>query len=263
MNPIEAGARIEQRLQDYVRRALPVERSMPAFKDKLDDLFRDYRMARDPYLEIVPPYERGCTLAALADQQVIHPDTAAIFAKAFREDGDPKQVFLHGHQEQAIREVCQHGQNLVVCSGTGSGKTEAFLIPLIDYLVRQHAAGQLNDGVRAMILYPMNALVNDQIRRLRGILRYADFITFGKFTGQTEEESDLTDDFLNIQAPHLAGAINENALGAQPGNDLGFDDESPLPNEVTTRARWRLRPAHILHIEFQNILPLQVHLFLF
>jgi DEAD/DEAH box helicase/Helicase conserved C-terminal domain len=133
--------------------------------------------------------------------------------------------------------------NLVVCSGTGSGKTEAFLIPLIDSLIREHEDGNLNPDVRAMILYPMNALVNDQIRRLRSILRWAPEITFGKFTGETAHDEDVSvdkADGLETAFNDLAGSIHESYSA------LGFDDEGRIPNEVATRKKWRDSPARIL-----------------
>ena len=54
-----------------------------------------------------------------------------------------------------------------MATGTGSGKTESFLLPVLSALTAEHAAGTLGPGVRALLLYPMNALANDQLRRLR------------------------------------------------------------------------------------------------
>ncbi|MBY8854650.1 DEAD/DEAH box helicase, partial [Saccharothrix sp. MB29] len=67
---------------------------------------------------------------------------------------------LYRHQEQALHKAAQ-GRNLVVATGTGSGKTESFLLPVLDSLVGEHARGELGPGVRALLLYPMNALAND------------------------------------------------------------------------------------------------------
>ena len=84
------------------------------------------------------------------------------------------------------------GRNVVVATGTASGKTESFLYPILFELYRQHQTGALDEpGVRALVLYPMNALANDQRDRLREICRQlqaaqSDFVpTFGQYIGET------------------------------------------------------------------------------
>ncbi|MCX7855741.1 MAG: DEAD/DEAH box helicase, partial [Anaerolineae bacterium] len=75
---------------------------------------------------------------------------------------------LYLHQDRAVEKIVAGGRNIVVATGTGSGKTEAFLIPILNHLLREQEAGTLDrPGVRALLLYPMNALANDQLRRLR------------------------------------------------------------------------------------------------
>ena len=254
MNPIEVSERITKRLRNYIRKALPIERSVPTMAPALDAFFAANPLGKEPILELVPDYQPGASLQQLVDEEVILLRTAQVFANYFSgSDGaDPGAFCLHAHQEAAIREVCGANpakQNLVVCSGTGSGKTEAFLIPLVDSLLRERqaaglAANQpLGAGVRALILYPMNALVNDQIRRLRGVLKYAGEITFGKYTGETEHNQRFKPGFLDNLEGH------EQAIGAAASDNyagLDFDDEQALPNEVTTRRKWRDSPAHIL-----------------
>lgn len=254
MNPIQVSERITKRLRNYIRKALPIERSAPAMAPVLDAYFAANPLGKDPILELVPDYLPGVSMQQLANEKVILPRTAQVFANYFSgsNNADPGAFCLHAHQEAAIREVCGANpakRNLVVCSGTGSGKTEVFLIPLVDSLLREHqdaglAANQpLGAGVRALILYPMNALVNDQIRRLRGVLKYAGEITFGKYTGETEHNQRFKPGFLNNLEGH------EQAIGAAASDNyagLDFDDEQALPNEVTTRRKWRDSQAHIL-----------------
>ena len=72
---------------------------------------------------------------------------------------------LYRHQEESIRCVW-NDRNVIVATGTGSGKTEAFLLPILLHLYREFQASMLGPGVRALILYPMNALTNDQRDRL-------------------------------------------------------------------------------------------------
>jgi len=260
MNPVKTIKDIEGNLQKYIRRTLPVERSMPPFTTELDKLFKDHPLAKEPYLEMTRGYDPAATLQDLVNQQVIHPETADIFARAFPgSNGKPSSSKLYQHQAEAIRAVCHRGENLVVCSGTGSGKTECFLIPLVNHLVGEWiAAGRPADwnasGVRAMILYPMNALVNDQIRRLRTILRVCDGntqgipkITFGKYTGELDpvaKEEGIRDQLVNQLPQHIKAIGSAGTAAAWSG--AGFDDEAPLPNEVTRRSGWHNSPAHIL-----------------
>ena len=179
MNPLTSATQLTTRLTDYIRFSLPIERSVPEFTPHIEKLFAEHEFAKAPYLELMTGYKTGESLRELARDGVIHRLTASIFAKAFLGEDTPEKFFLYTHQANAIRAVCGQGKNLIVCSGTGSGKTETFLIPLVDYLVRQHEDGNLKEGVRAMLLYPMNALVNDQIRRLRQVLKEAPFIILG------------------------------------------------------------------------------------
>jgi len=99
---------------------------------------------------------------------------------------------LYEHQEQSLRAAHIKKQNVVVATGTASGKTESFLYPILFELYQQHLSCRLHEsGVRAMILYPMNALANDQRERLGEICRQlhdagSSFTpTFGQYTGQT------------------------------------------------------------------------------
>ena len=137
---------------------------------------------------------------------------------------------LYVHQERAVRAVHREEQNIVVSTGTASGKTESFLYPILFELYRQHLAGRLREpGVRAMILYPMNALANDQRERLGRIcsdLRNADSAfapTFGQYIGQTPE--------------HASDNRYRNA---------DWWSENRLPLELVFREEMREAPPHIL-----------------
>ena len=93
---------------------------------------------------------------------------------------------LYAHQEEAIRKSC-NDKNLVISTGTGSGKTESFLIPILNSITKDIEEGKENRGVQALLLYPMNALANDQRDRVREILENFPEITFGFYTGETKE----------------------------------------------------------------------------
>lgn len=100
----------------------------------------------------------------------------------------PTDRALYLHQEQAIRaeadSVGDERPAVVVTAATGAGKTEAFLLPMLNAIFRERRrSGQT--GVRAIILYPMNALVNDQVERLYEWLKQQDEVTVFHFTGET------------------------------------------------------------------------------
>ena len=148
------------------------------------ELGKDKAIADGPYISISDPYEKGKKISELVEEGILSKEILNL--KEFH----PFERNLYKHQEKAIRKV-KEGKNLVVTTGTGSGKTESFLIPVIDELLREKEKGELGPGVRTLIIYPMNALVNDQIRRLRELLYDMDpegAITFGRFTGETEQK---------------------------------------------------------------------------
>lgn len=143
---------------------------------------------------------------------------------------------LHAHQERAIRAAHFEDQNVVVASGTASGKTECFLYPVLFSLYREHLAGTLDrPGVRAMVLYPMNALVNDQRERLGALCRQledgaSDFgFRFGQYIGQTPYNSN--DKYRN---------------GAERGRHR-------LSGEAVFRDEMRDAPPHILFTNYSML----------
>ena len=90
---------------------------------------------------------------------------------------------LYEHQYKAVKEVCENGKNIIVSSGTGSGKTECFLFPMLNNLLK---SGDIEgNGVRIILIYPMNALVKDQLKRIVKMLAGQNQIKVGMYTGQT------------------------------------------------------------------------------
>lgn len=136
---------------------------------------------------------------------------------------------LYVHQEKAIRTAHSDQNNVVVATGTASGKTESFLYPILFTLYQQYLNSELTEpGVRALILYPMNALANDQRERLGAICKKlkaenSDFApTFGQYIGQTPENA--KDTWRNAR----------------------MRLEEKLPGELIFREEMRNNPPHIL-----------------
>ncbi|GAA3571360.1 DEAD/DEAH box helicase [Microlunatus spumicola] len=173
---------------------------------------------KGPYLEATPPYAPGATLQDLVNEGVLEQSFLRLAS-----EGLPMSRPLYRHQDEAVRKVAG-GRNVVVSTGTGSGKTESFLIPILSSLLREEAAGRLGPGVRALLLYPMNALANDQMKRLRTLLSPVQGITFGRYTGETINDP--------LRAEQMFEQLN-------PG-------EPRLRNELLSRQEIRDTPPHLL-----------------
>ncbi len=132
------------------------------------------------------------TLADLARQGVVD---ARLVQHLERTGAFPVHRALYSHQEDALRvaSACRDEDRpgIVVTAGTGTGKTEAFLLPLLSELFRQPRQA---DGARAIIVYPMNALVNDQVERIYRYLREQADLTVFHFTSETPEDRKRADD---------------------------------------------------------------------
>lgn len=141
-------------------------------------------LVKGPFVEASPPFQPGSSIGDLVQEGVLNTAFHILCGPDL-----PIDRKLHLHQEQAVRKVVAGGRNVVVATGTGSGKTETFLLSIFDHLLREREAGTLSrPGVRALLLYPMNALANDQLKRLRNLLRVFPEITFGRYTGETQPQ---------------------------------------------------------------------------
>ncbi|MCX4092078.1 DEAD/DEAH box helicase [Nocardia sp. alder85J] len=216
LDPLAVGADVESSYKRYLKTLLAprVPALATAFERAVDDTSL---LTRGPLLELTPPYATGATLRELIGTGVLHPGFEELGATI---DLDRP---LYRHQETAVCKAVA-GCNLVVSTGTGSGKTESFLLPILNALVAERAAGTLGPGVRALLLYPMNALANDQLKRLREMLSGVPDITFGRYTGETK--TGLREAESTFQALHPSARR--------------------LPNELLSREEMRATPPHIL-----------------
>ena len=121
------------------------------------DATRRSPLLKGPYVSLSRPFREGASVDALAAEGLLHPH--------MRQRIPAEITHLYGHQEEAIRAI-RGGHTTLVSTGTGSGKTECFLYPVI--------------------VYPMNALAEDQLMRLRSLLAGTG-ITFGMYVGKTPE----------------------------------------------------------------------------
>jgi ATP-dependent helicase YprA (DUF1998 family) len=155
-------------------------------KELQEQLATGFQLSQGPLLQASAPYAAGASVRELVEEGVLHETFLRMPPEAF-----PIDRPLYLHQEQAIRKAVGERRNLMVATGTGSGKTECFLLPIIDRLFREQENGTLHQpGVRALLLYPMNALANDQLKRLRELLAPFPEITFGRYVGETKNDPD-------------------------------------------------------------------------
>jgi hypothetical protein len=154
-------------------------------RSQVDALYATGRFWPEPLISINPHYERGANIQDLVAEQSLHPDTARVF----RIDGEP--ITLYRHQAQAISKATA-GHSFVVTTGTGSGKSLCFFVPIIDAAIRARSAGR-QPRTRAIISYPMNALANSQLQELEKFVEQSGLSdglrpTFARYTGQESDE---------------------------------------------------------------------------
>ena len=147
------------------------------------ECFEKKRFWPDPLLQINPCYKTGESVETLAAKGVLHP----LCAKIFR-DKDGKSLLLYKHQEQAV-DFAAKKESYVVTTGTGSGKSLTFFIPIVDRILREKEAerqrAEPQPRTRAIILYPMNALANSQYEEIEKYLKNAaGSVSVRRYTGQ-------------------------------------------------------------------------------
>ena len=142
----------------------------------------------DPLIQLNPSFEPGDTLRELIDAGELHPECMSIFRDK-REDGTVGAPFrLHRHQVDGVR-AARAGDSYVLTTGTGSGKSLAYIVPIVDHVLRRGSG----KGIQAIIVYPMNALANSQKGELekflcRGYPEGCSPVTFRRYTGQERDE---------------------------------------------------------------------------
>jgi ATP-dependent helicase YprA (DUF1998 family) len=124
----------------------------------------------DPWLSLNPSFASGGSVSELVKAGLLHPECGRIFRSGKAEDSlAGRSLVLYRHQREAI-EAAHTGQSYALTTGTGSGKSLAYVIPVVDRVLRERQDG-VRKGVKAIIVYPMNALANSQREELKKFLR--------------------------------------------------------------------------------------------
>jgi superfamily II DNA/RNA helicase len=140
----------------------------------------------DPWLSLNPNFASGGTVTELVAAGLLQPECENVFRMKDNGPGGPV-LRLHQHQREAI-EAARTGGSYVLTTGTGSGKSLAYIVPIVDRVLAARAAGRYRAGIKAIVVYPMNALANSQLRELEKFLA-AGYpggppVTFSRYTGQ-------------------------------------------------------------------------------
>jgi SOS-response transcriptional repressor LexA len=178
LNPISFT---EQVVSDFLRYQLTTYPLADAnLHGQMRDLLRlnesrSTPLRQGPFVSLSRPFKSGATIDQLVREGVLHEGMRAVAS----------YPSVRQHQENAIRSI-RKGKTTLVATGTGSGKTETFLYPIISRCL-DLADANAPAGIVAVLVYPMNALAEDQLDRLRGLLAGRS-IAFGMYVGKTPDE---------------------------------------------------------------------------
>ncbi|HEY1353697.1 MAG TPA: DEAD/DEAH box helicase [Ktedonobacteraceae bacterium] len=147
-------------------------------------LFREGALWPEPLIQLNPLFEAGETIDELVAGAVLHPACRQIFRREKEREPQGLPLRLHKHQAEAVK-LARAGHSYVLTTGTGSGKSLAYMIPIVDYVLRHPA----QPGIKAIVVYPMNALANSQLGELEKYLPGPQRpVRFERYTGQENKQ---------------------------------------------------------------------------
>jgi superfamily II DNA/RNA helicase len=180
----DIDASLIARYQSFARSFTTIR--APDIKDQIDQIYDSGVFWPEPLIGLNPRYLDGPAIHELAGHSAADPDLPRVFAL-----GEPRRpIRLFRHQEQAFHKA-HAGKNCIVTTGTGSGKSLCFFVPIIDRILQARRAGE-SRRTRAIIIYPMNALANSQLEELGKFVGESGLPdplkpTFARYTGQEKD----------------------------------------------------------------------------
>lgn len=234
-NPIALGRTLEGTIRRYMQASLPVSLKYPRLREQITAALGEKdRLVKGPFVEALSDFVKAASLKDLVtgNPALLHGDFAKLPANEFERD-------LHQHQASALQAIIGEKQNAIVATGTGSGKTECFLYPILDSLLKE--PDLTTPGVRALLIYPLNALANDQLYKRIVPLFVEKFqskgIKVGRYTGLTRRG-------VNRQNAESEVLASDPYFRDQPPHGLGW--RSVPANWLLTRDEMLVNPPHIL-----------------
>lgn len=181
MNPVQFASQVNEQFLDYQLTAFPLTDPDLAAQARmmLRGMLGRSPLIQGPYVSLSKSFQQGRDLRELAHEGIVHPALPGL----------APYPALFAHQYETLKEVSA-GKHCLIATGTGSGKTEAFLYPILNHCL-QLRDENAPDGIVAVLVYPMNALAIDQLGRLRRML-VGSGISFGMYVGTTPaDDGDL------------------------------------------------------------------------
>ncbi|MCC6457080.1 MAG: DEAD/DEAH box helicase [Caldilineaceae bacterium] len=184
MNVFDLRDRLITDYAQYIRSFIHIQDGR--IRQKVQDELERGLLWPEPLLQLNPNFEPGAWIDDLVKAGTLHEECRRIFR--LKEDDKPERPLrLHRHQTDAV-EAASSRESYVLTTGTGSGKSLAYIVPIVNYVL-QHGSGK---GIRAIVVYPMNALANSQYQELEKFLRRGyppgkEAVTFARYTGQEKE----------------------------------------------------------------------------
>lgn len=155
----------------------------------VDTQYSSQRYWPEPLIQINPNFKGGGTVEQLVSSGQLSTACAEIFRLNKSESSAGITLPLHQHQAEAIRRAAA-GESYVLTTGTGSGKSLSYFIPIVDACLKARAIDP-TPRTRAIVIYPMNALANSQLEELKKFLGTDPArrpVSFGRYTGQESDE---------------------------------------------------------------------------
>ena len=163
-----------------------------SIKEAVETEFNNGLLWPDPLIQLSPFFKSGRTIEEMVRAELLHPECSKIFRIKEHLNDSGKHLRLHNHQSEAVIKALS-GKDYVLTTGTGSGKSLAYIVPIVNHILKTGSG----DGIKAIIVYPMNALANSQEGELNKFIKFgypedSYPVTFRRYTGQ-ESDSEKND----------------------------------------------------------------------
>ena len=254
-NAFEVWRELRSIYLKYIDTGLPIKyKKLEEERKQL--LLEPDAICKNPIIELVPRYEEYCTMGEACTKLNL-VESFAHFAKlGLFPDRNKVESKMYEHQFKSLSTAIKERKHIVVTTGTGSGKTECFLFPLIYDIYKEkilNSSKENKSAIRGLILYPLNALAEDQMRRLRRSLssemviehldKYVDGkrISFGRYTGITPfsgKEKESSRSKLNKEKDSLVRDWKSAKAQAETKKNIDYLYDIPNMDEGVNAEYW-------------------------